>query len=223
MRQENRTLNFSEYRRHKQLQAEEQVNTFLDDAFYFAIHNTNIREKVRAKMLFGQRFGYTQQELNQGKIEKLFMEWFLYDYKTIKGNTVLFQYIQKNEHKFSEPLKMLGALFLAAAWEPVKVVDHVLEGNRHIFQVQNIIHEKIEHVISNNTFRSKDIQVGTLYFIRKIQLVTGHGVLGTEMPATNEENILQMKNEYHTFMEHKEITWRSFLKEQAPKYFKRSY
>ncbi|WJV31309.1 hypothetical protein QTG56_10470 [Rossellomorea sp. AcN35-11] len=119
MQEQEGLLNLERFRQKKQQVAEGHIKDLYSKAHEYALKETNIREKVRAKMIFSKRFLPQNDNRIDQKVESLFQEWFMFDYKTIKGQTLFFQFLQA--HQLHESVKLLGAIILTAAWEPVKV------------------------------------------------------------------------------------------------------
>jgi hypothetical protein len=207
-------LDLSMYRQQKQRVAEEQVETLYNDSRRFAERETNIREKVRAKMLFMKRFNVNEQLINSERVQQVFREWYLFDYKTIKGDTLFFQYLRAEENNLSESLKIVGALFLTAPWVPVKLkgID-----NTTSLEVLDIIQGKVEHVKGNNV-QIPHLREDTIFFMRKIPLVLTQWLIGPCFLLGNDKKLLSLQKEYESMNRKNGVLWRAFLKETAPRY-----
>ncbi|OIU70879.1 hypothetical protein BHE18_20475 [Rossellomorea aquimaris] len=214
--QDKEILNLHQYRLKKQRIAEEQIDELYRQAFEYALKETNIREKVRAKMIFADRFHMKEPSLVSKKAEDVFHQWFLFDYKTIKGQTLFFQFLQSQ--KFSEPVKMIGALLLTAAPEPL-LVTGIQSGEREILITgKNIIHVKEESVKTSISGRSEEIRPGSTYFVRKVPLVTDQWLIGPVFEAAGSDFPGKIKEDYHLKNHENGVLWRTFLKEEAPSY-----
>ncbi len=215
MKHNDRLLDLSMYRQQKQRVAEEQVEALYNRSREFVERETNIREKVRAKMLFMKRFNVNKQFANSEKVEQVFREWYLFDYKTIKGDTLFFQYLRAEDNNLSESLKIVGALFLTAPWVPVKLKG--IDNNTSSFKVFDIIQGKVEHVKGNN-IQIPRLREDTIFFMRKIPLVLTQWLIGPYFVLGNEEQLLSLQKEYESMHKSNGVLWRTFLKETAPRY-----
>ncbi|MFI8686042.1 hypothetical protein [Rossellomorea sp. NPDC077527] len=206
------TLDLERFRQKKQKIAEEQVQDLYRKAFEYALKETNIREKVRAKMIFSNRFLHQDQTRLAGRVEKLFQEWFLFDYKTIKGQTLFFQFLQS--YPLHESAKLLGAVVLTAAWEPVTVK----EKDGVILRCQHLIHGDEVSVKINPDCLEKEIHEGQSFFVRKVPLVVHEWILGPVFPVHSEDIREKLKDHYGQMNQETGVLWRTFLKEEAPNF-----
>lgn len=209
-------LDLSQYRIKKQRIAEEQIDELYQQAYQYSLKETNIREKVRAKMLFEKRFHMKEPSLVSKKAEDVFHQWFLFDYKTIKGQTLFFQFLQSR--KLSAPVKMMGALLLTAPPEPVIVTDIHSGDHEVLITAEHIIHDQKECVKTSGERVSEDIQPGSLYFMRKVPLVTDQWLIGPVFEAGSSDLQAEIKKHYHQKNHETGVLWRTFLKEEAPSY-----
>jgi hypothetical protein len=209
-------LDLSQYRIKKQSIAEEQIDEIYQHAYQYALKETNIREKVRAKMIFAKRFQLNESSLMSTKAEEVFHQWFLFDYKTIKGQTLFFQFLQSR--RLSEPVKMMGALLLSAALEPVRVKEiQTVDGE--LFMIgENIMHDRKESLKTSLDGLKEEIMEDSLYFMRKVPLVTEQWLIGPVFQAESPGLQTVIKNQYHQKNHETGILWRTFLKEEAPSY-----
>ncbi|WP_175990653.1 hypothetical protein [Bacillus sp. Marseille-Q1617] len=214
--QDKELLNLSQYRKKKQRIAQEQIDELYRQAYQYALKETNIREKVRAKMIFAKRFHLKEPSLVSKKAEEVFHEWFLFDYKTIKGQTLFFQFLQSRN--LGEPLKMMGALLLSAAPEPVIISEILSEDNEVLIKGENIIHEQKECVKTSMEHINDVIQSGSLYFMRKVPLVTDPWLIGPVFEAGSSDLQAVIKSHYRQKNHETGVLWRTFLKEEAPSY-----
>jgi hypothetical protein len=214
--QDKEILNLHQYRMKKQRIAEEQIDELYRQAFEYALKETNIREKVRAKMIFAERFHLKEPSLVSKKAEDVFHQWFLFDYKTIKGKTLFFQFLQSQ--KFSEPVKMMGALLLTAAPEPLLVTGNQSRDREILITGKNIIHDREESVKTSTERSPEEIKPNSIYFVRKVPLVTDQWLIGPVFKAAGRD-LPEQINEHYLLKNHETgVLWRTFLKEEAPSY-----
>ncbi|MGR3765392.1 hypothetical protein [Rossellomorea sp. NS-SX7] len=214
--QDKELLDLSEYRLKKQLIAQGQIDELYQRSYQYALKETNIRERVRAKMIFAKRFKLKEASLVSKKVEDVFHQWFLFDYKTIKGQTLFFQFLQSRQH--SDPIKMMGALLLSAAPEPVIATEIRSENDELFIKAVNIIHDQ-EECVKTFPGRVKDeIHRGSLYFMRKVPLVTDPWLIGPVFEAGDSGLQAVIKKHYRQKNHETGVLWRTFLKEEAPSY-----
>ncbi|MFI8574808.1 hypothetical protein ACIGEL_03760 [Rossellomorea aquimaris] len=209
-------LNLEKYRQKKQGMAEEHIKDLYRKASVYALKETNIREKVRAKMIFSKRFLLQDETQVDGEVDKLFQEWFLFDYKTIKGQTLFFQFLQS--HSLHESVKLLGAIVLTAAWEPVIIRKSDIQNEHMILTCQNVIQDDEVSVKTNLCCKEKGIVEGGVYFMRKVPLVTHQWILGPVFPVESKEILIDVKNHYGQMNQKTGVLWRTYLKEEAPNF-----
>jgi hypothetical protein len=209
-------LNLEQYRQKKQRMAEEHIKDLYRRAYEYALKETNIREKVRAKMIFSKRF-LTQDDIQMDEeVDKLFQEWFLFDYKTIKGQTLFFQFLQS--HSLHESVKLLGAIVLTAAWEPVIIRKIDTQNEQVILTCQNVIQDDEVSVKTNLGCKEKGIVEEGVYFMRKVPLVTHQWILGPVFPVKSKGILMDVKNHYGQMNQKTGVLWRTYLKEEAPNF-----
>ncbi len=215
MQEQDGLLDLVKYRKKKQTIAEDQVQQLYSDAFDFALKETNIREKVRAKMIFSKRFNLSEPSLVSDEAERLFQQWFLFDYKTIQGRTLFFQYLQSKP--LTEPIKMLGALVLTAALEPVILNSFSLEENEVRLRCHNVFQDEEEDVKMNSASHS-ELLIGSVYFVRKVPLITEQWIIGPLFLVESMDNVSNLLNHYRQMNQETGVLWRTFLKEESPHY-----
>ncbi|MGD6958142.1 hypothetical protein ACQCWA_10455 [Rossellomorea aquimaris] len=220
MQEQESLLNLEQYKQKKQRMAEEHIKDLYKKAYEYALKETNIREKVRAKMIFSKRFLLHDETQMVEEVEKLFQEWFLFDYKTIKGQTLFFQFLQS--HSLHESVKLLGAIVLTAAWEPI-IIRKIGNQNEEVtFTCQNVIQDEEVSVKTNLNCEEKGIYEGGIYFVRKVPLVTHQWILGPIFPVKSEGILSDVKHHYGQMNQKTGVLWRTYLKEEAPNFIIRS-
>jgi hypothetical protein len=220
MQEQESLLNLEQYKQKKQRMAEEHIKDLYKKAYEYALKETNIREKVRAKMIFSKRFLLHDETQMVEEVEKLFQEWFLFDYKTIKGQTLFFQFLQS--HSLHESVKLLGAIVLTAALEPI-IIRKIGNQNEEVtFTCQNVIQDEEVSVKTNLNCEEKGIYEGGIYFVRKVPLVTHQWILGPVFPVKSEGILSDVKHHYGQMNQKTGVLWRTYLKEEAPNFIIRS-
>ncbi|MGM0867233.1 MAG: hypothetical protein ACQEWF_21440 [Bacillota bacterium] len=220
MQEQESLLNLEQYKQKKQRMAEEHIKDLYKKAYEYALKETNIREKVRAKMIFSKRFLLHDETQMEEEVEKLFREWFLFDYKTIKGQTLFFQFLQS--HSLHESVKLLGAIVLTAAWEPI-IIRKIGNQNEEVtFTCQNVIQDEKVSVKTNINCKEKGIYEGGIYFVRKVPLVTHQWILGPVFSVKSEGILSDVKHHYGQMNQKTGVLWRTYLKEEAPNFIIRS-
>ena len=210
MQEQESTLDLEQFRQKKQKIAEGHIEDLYRKASEYALKETNIREKVRAKMIFSKRFLHHDEAGMSPGMEKLFQEWFLFDYKTIKGQTLFFQFLQT--HPLHESTKILGAVMLTAAWEPIQVVkkDGQTMGCQTLMQGDETL------VKMNHLCIEMEMTEGHVYFVRKVPLVTHQWIIGPVFSVKSSDMTENLKSRYSQMNQKTGVLWRTFLKEEAP-------
>ncbi|CAN7256538.1 hypothetical protein [Rossellomorea sp. LjRoot5] len=212
MQEQESTLDLERFRQKKQKIAEDHIEGLYRKAYEYALKETNIREKVRAKMMFSKRFLQHDEARLEAGVEELFQEWFLFDYKTIKGQTLFFQFLQS--HPLQESTKLLGAVILTAAWEPVIVKG--AEGRT--VRCHTIVQGEEVIVKMNPDWIEKEMIEGQVYFVRKVPLVVHQWILGPVFPVKSMDVIANLQTHYSQMNQETGVLWRTFLKEEAPNF-----
>ncbi|WP_064092675.1 hypothetical protein [Rossellomorea aquimaris] len=221
MPEQKELLDLLQYRQKKQQIAEEQIKELYANAYDYALKETNIREKVRGKMIFSKRFQLKEPSLVSDRAEKLFLQWFLFDYKTIKGQTLFFQFLQSQQ--LTEPTRMLGVLVLTAAWEPLILKNWSDEEDYTILEGLNIIHNNVEQMKMEQSGFEQKMERESLYFVRKVPLVTHQWVLGPLFHVDSRNTLPKMKEQYSQMNQKTGVLWRTYLKEEAPNFILSSH
>ncbi|SFQ08024.1 hypothetical protein SAMN05518683_11675 [Salibacterium halotolerans] len=114
---------FEKHRREKQKQADHDLTALLDAYSNWLKHNTNLREKVRAKHMFAEQAGCDTQELEEEPWRRYFEDWFAFDYVTVIGSRLFDMFIKENSAVLPPSQIQLSGLVLTAALEPYKVLS----------------------------------------------------------------------------------------------------
>ncbi|RIW35704.1 hypothetical protein D3H55_07430 [Bacillus salacetis] len=216
MKKQEPLINLASYKRKKQQQAEGHAEALYKQSLLFLERETNIREKVRAKFIFSKKYSISLEGVPEGAdLDTLFRQWLLFDYKTAANKTVFHQFLNKNAGEMAEPDRMLGALFLTAAWEPVEVLEIDCDENSLI--VQNRIHKHKEMVMCPSR-QDPLLKTGDLVFMRKIPLVTKGMLIGPPFRVKDGGIFAGLMNQYESMSKDLSITWRSYLKENAARF-----
>ena len=220
MKKKESLINLSSYKQKKQRQAEAHTNELYRQSLDFLERETNIREKVRAKFMFTKKFSLSLDGVSEDSgLDRLFRQWLLFDYKTIENKTVFHQFLNAKADQMSGTDRMLGALFLTAAWEPVEILESHCDENSLI--VQNILHKHIEEVM-NPFIQEKPFIAGQPVFIRKIPLVTKGMLIGPPFRVKDGEIFSGLLDHFQNRSKDSGITWRSYLKENAVQFIAQS-
>ncbi|TMU85951.1 hypothetical protein FGG79_12215 [Bacillus sp. BHET2] len=214
MQQSDSLLDLDQFRQKKQRIAEVHIQDLYQKAFEYALKETNIREKVRAKMMFSKRFLLNEEFQVDTEVDKLFQEWFLFDYKTIKGQTLFFQFLQTRS--LHESTKLLGAIMLTAAWEPVIVRTRKVTHGELILTCKNAIQGDEISVKTSLDCIEMEMKTEQIFFVRKVPLVTHQWILGPVFPVKSKDVLSNVKNQYGQMNQKTGVLWRTFLKEEAP-------
>ncbi|MBM7585015.1 hypothetical protein JOC86_001552 [Bacillus pakistanensis] len=205
-------IDLDAYRKKKLQLAIAQGMNLYNESLEFLNREVNIREKVRAKMLFQEKFHIAvDKELTSTKIKDTFQHWLLFDYKTIKGQSIFYQFLHLKASEASEPTRLLGALFLTAPWQPVKLIDL----SEEYLVVRSLFNDENLHVV-NKSFKQNN-EHDPYLFIRSIPIQLNQLLLGPAYWVKEKSLMNDLLDDYKR-VENSENTWRSFLKENAVHY-----
>lgn len=207
-------------RKERQLEFDEALRSLYNDYFSFLNRHANIREKVRAKHIFREKTGLSQEALLEEKWENQFEHWFAFDYRNIQGTLMFDLYFKKNKHNMTETMVVLSALLLTTVVEPIIVTgirnEWSIEGENPLDHISQSIHS-LSNPISG-------VKTGDLLFIRKIKSGYRMTVLGPylHVPRSQTSTLLhQLVSDYEDFSNsHQETTFRTFLRAHAIEYLK---
>jgi hypothetical protein len=209
MNREESLIDFISYRDRKQNQAEAHAENLYRLASEFAERYANIREKVRAKHLFRQQIHQSSEFSFSHDLEDIYMQWFLFDYHTIQGETMFSLFLKQQSTKLSEPELILGALFLATYLEPFIIVK--VDKEQGILVVKEFLEEKVCRI--RYTQNDCEYLAGELVMFRRLPLITCDYAVGSFYRINNTDELLQL---VHTYKQAKDsnspLTWRTYLK-----------
>ncbi|MFD2705330.1 hypothetical protein [Salibacterium lacus] len=114
---------FEEHRREKQKQADLDLMELLDAYEDWLKHNTNLREKVRAKHMFAEQAGCDVSDLEEEPWRQYFEDWFAFDYVTIIGSRLFDLFVKEKAAVLTPSQIQLSGLVLTAALEPFRVIS----------------------------------------------------------------------------------------------------
>ncbi|MCP3741115.1 hypothetical protein [Rossellomorea sp. BNER] len=206
-------VHLNSYRKKKLQLAIKQGMNLYNESLRFLDREVNIREIVRAKMLFYEKFHIAVDKgLTSTKIKDTFQHWLLFDYKTIKGQSIFYQYLYSKVSKASEPTRVLGALFLTAPWQPVKLIE---QSNEHLV-VRSFLNDEYMFVMKEPY--KQFIKPDQYLFMRSIPVQSNHMLIGPVYGVKEKGLMEDLLEDYNELISDSENAWRSFLKENAVHY-----
>ena len=116
------TPDFDAYRRRKQAQADQELGELMATFHDWASYHVNLREKVRAKHIFSEIVSLPKEIIDGSPWEKVFEDWFLFDYVTIIGTRNVDMFLKKEATKLKPAQTQLGAIILTAGLEPYRIL-----------------------------------------------------------------------------------------------------
>lgn len=184
------------------------VSQHVSAAHTYVEREVNIREKVKAKHIFSEQISLEKGVVFSSLQEKLFNDWFTYDYVTISGMTIYQSYI-KNENGQKHPLdSVVHALFMASVLEPFKVIKTVGE---------NIHAKKLltgEECVIKTDRKVEEVDPSSILFLRSIPLLDGQLCVSDMFIQQDHTLIDLLLREFKKSNE----SWRTFLKKYSIKY-----
>ncbi|MCM3162795.1 hypothetical protein [Metabacillus litoralis] len=184
------------------------VSKHISATHMYVERQVNIREKVKAKHIFSEQISLEKGVVFSSLQEKLFNDWFTYDYVTISGMTIYQNYI-KNANGQKHPLdSVVHALFMASVLEPFKVIKTVGE---------NIHAKKLltgEECVIKTDRKVEEVAPSSILFLRSIPLLDGQLCVSNIFIQQDDTLIDALLTEYKKSSE----SWRTFLKKYSIKY-----
>jgi hypothetical protein len=149
-------ISIQKLRREKEIQQSAFIVEQVEAIRNYIDRYVNIREKVKAKYIFSEIVGCGHTHIFSKMEEQLFLDWFTYDYITIKGMT-MYQTYAEHGPRMPHPLNsVVHALFMASVLEPFKVIkseeNHIvakklLSGEQCTIKLMDIEKKFDNHVI----------------------------------------------------------------------------
>ncbi|MFV2049349.1 hypothetical protein ACEWK1_18550 [Metabacillus sp. YM-086] len=184
------------------------VSKHISATHMYVERQVNIREKVKAKHIFSEQISLEKGVVFSSLQDKLFNDWFTYDYVTISGMTIYQSYI-KNANGQKHPLdSVVHALFMASVLEPFKVIKTVGE---------NIHAKKLltgEECVIKTDRKVEEVAPSSILFLRSIPLLDGQLCVSNIFIQQDDTLIDELLTEYKKSSE----SWRTFLKKYSIKY-----
>ncbi|OAS88751.1 MULTISPECIES: hypothetical protein [Metabacillus] len=168
----------------------------------------NIREKVKAKYIFSEKVGCERSSVFTKIEEQHFLDWFTFDYLTIKGTTnyqSFVDYSSNNRHSLDA---VVHAFFMASVLEPFKVIK---SNDSHIHAEKLLTGERC---IIKTLSKSKMVNGEDIIFLRSVP-VFAHLLCISEIFVQNDQKtIANLIGHFEKSTE----SWRTFLKKFSIKY-----
>lgn len=204
-------LNLNEYRAEKQAQSEKCSLQLHSMAIDYVNRSVNIREKVRAKHIFRNKLGLPANQALLEQLDEIFLDWFLFDYKTIQRTTIFNQFIKEMAKDLKEYEMIQAALCISAVMEPFVVTG---QQGKDLFILKSMVGEISNVRFSDN--RKLSLHKGSALMLRKVHGLEYDFALGPTMVFASKEECERIKHAYNNMKEtQSDLTWRAFLKLQA--------
>lgn len=177
------------------------IHTYVD-------RQVNIREKVKAKHIFTDLVNCEKGAVFSPLEERLFLDWFTYDYLTIRGMTIYQSFIEYSNRQ-SHPLdSVVHALFMASVLEPFKVIKY---SGKHIYAEKILTGE--ECVIKTN-INKPDLNETDTLFLRTIPVLDAQLCVSELFFQPDHFMVESLLTHYKKSTD----SWRTFLKKYSIKY-----
>jgi hypothetical protein len=200
-------ISFQNIRKEKEIQLSTFIVGQVESIHSYVDRHVNIREKVKAKHIFREIVGCERSSVFSKIEEQLFLDWFTYDYITIKGTTIYQAYVEHTT-KVRHPLDaVVHALFMASVLEPFKVIK---SDESHIYA---------KKILTGDPCMIKTISEGKMLdegiiFLRSIPVLDQLLCISEIFVQDDEKSIHTLLNQ----IEKSTDSWRTFLKKFAIKY-----
>jgi|GEM_PF-1023201 len=191
---------------------ENQLITFMTDHMK-AVHthvdrHVNIREKVKAKHILTEKLGDEASAIFTISQEKLFKDWFTFDYLTIRGLTNYQTYINQEKRMMHPMDSIVHALFMASVLEPFKVIKY---DKTHIYAKKLLTSETCTIKVDEDI---PELNENEWIFLRSIP-VFDYFVSISDIFIQRDHTMMEKLFRQH---EKSPDSWRTFLKKYSIKY-----
>lgn len=184
------------------------VSEHISSIHTYVERQVNIREKVKAKHIFTDQVSSEKGTVFSPLQEKLFMDWFTYDYVTIRGMTNYQSFIEFS-NRYRHPLdSVVHALFMASVLEPFKVIK---SSEEHILAEKLITSEECIIKTDKNDLV---INKADILFLRSIPILDTLHCVSDIFIQPDLFKIEALLTQYNKST----ISWRTFLKKYSIKY-----
>ncbi|MEC2078246.1 hypothetical protein [Metabacillus fastidiosus] len=197
-----KVIDLQEHRINKEVRLEKAMIDHYEQLMLYIKHRVNIREKVRAKVIFSEKVGCKSSSKFNTLEEQLFLNWFAFDYTTVQGLTI-YQIFLKHYHRLDD---VLHALFMVSVLEPYEILkkneDYITAVN-----LQTNIICQLKYAV--------DSQNKSFFFARTVPIFDKFLCLGGIFQKGSNNKISSLLNDYNN---QEKIGWRTYLKKYAIQY-----
>ncbi|KKI91644.1 hypothetical protein WQ54_13545 [Bacillus sp. SA1-12] len=203
----NNIIHFQALRKEKEKQLSSFICQHAASLHHYVARDVNIREKVKAKHIFSEKVGCVPTSIFSKMEEQLFLDWFAYDYATIRGITIYQTFVEQLSKKGHPLDRIVHALFMASVLEPFKVIK--CDGN-HIYAEKLITGEKCTIKSAANKYVAQE----EIIFLRSIPVFDQLLCISDLYVQRDQKSIVSMLQHF----EGSSNSWRTFLKKFAINY-----
>ncbi|MGM0874948.1 MAG: hypothetical protein ACQEWV_09115 [Bacillota bacterium] len=199
---------FQTIRKEKENQLSTFVAQHVESIHRYVDRHVNIREKVKAKHIFSEKVGCDRSPVFFKIEEQLFLDWFTYDYITIRGTTIYQLYVEHTS-RVRHPLDaVVHALFMASVLEPFKVIK---VDNKHIYAEKLLTGEQCTIKMLSKCKMLKD---GEIIFLRSVPVLDQLLCISEVFTQSDEEIVNNLVLQFEKSTD----SWRTFLKKFSIEY-----
>lgn len=195
-------------RKEKEYQLISFINQHVNSIQGYVDRHVNIREKVKAKHIFSGKIGSETIPVFSNLQEQLFIDWFTYDYLTIRGMTIYQTFVTQQGNNRHPLDPVVHALFMASVLEPFKVIK---SAETHIYAEKLLSGEQCKIKIHSNRVVPYQDEV---IFLRSIPVFDQFICISDIFVQREKASILNLL----THLDKESEGWRTFLKKFAIKY-----
>lgn len=159
-----------------------------EDLFSYIEHDTNLREKVRAKHTYRYRTGLPDHfPLPEDELI-YFQEWFAFDYITVSGARIFDLFVRNNQGVFNRHMLELAGVLMLMHLQPVRITG---KNAQHLLVSPAFEAEKEWHVESNQDLNQ--LNTGDLIFARITQVGSRRLIVGTPFTIAPEQEAIVLE------------------------------
>lgn len=202
---------FQQIRQEKEKQLTHFIIEHIELFKKYVDRQVNIREKVKAKHIFSEKVGCIKSPVFTKMEEQLFLDWFTFDYMTIKGKTVYQSFLDQTISKEHPLNQVVFALFMASVLEPFKVIK---AEDKHIIAKKLLTGESFKLHLLRIDQCIERVKAEDIIFSRTIPVFDQLLCVSGLFIQSDHKLIDGMLEHYSTDSD----SWRTFLKKFAVKY-----
>lgn len=178
-----------------------------EELFLYIEHDTNLREKVRAKHTYRYRTELPDHYPLPDEEQIYFENWFAFDYMTVTGARIFDLFIRSQQGVLSRHMLELAGILMLMHLQPVRV--HSVEGDK---AVMSPAFDDEKHWNVDCQMTSEPLKPGALVFARITQLGSTRMIVGPAF-TISEEHETYVLDKLSSIYDQGDSSFRKYMKE----------